>query len=138
MLPIAAGLLLWVADHLQNRWQGSTDVQFRFVVVDAESKRPIQNALVRLTDEIPLLSPQGRSARTGADGQARLVETCRTSGYSSPFRTKGSVLFPELWFHATAEGYRPSLRADLASRIGYSRDVSAPDPPPIRIELQRP
>jgi hypothetical protein len=123
-------------------WDGSTDLQVEFLIVDGFTGRPIDDAQIHVHAE-----PGGSCGekqeltfdlRTNADGVAgRLCESCTSSGtYSLMVETFG-VRPPPWWFQASAEGYLPST-LDYLERRPYSKQAKRTDRGAIltvRIEL---
>jgi hypothetical protein len=122
---------LFMPSEVSVYWVGSRDVALQFEVVDAETQRPIGDALVCLTDD---RGGQDLSqARTGEDGRVVIVKCFMTAGKNKA----GSVRFQDRWrLQVSAAGY-VSLSVLLNEYTGKRRDLDDGDPPPIRVQLRK-
>jgi hypothetical protein len=80
---------LFMPSEVSVYWVGSRDVALQFEVVDAETQRPIGDALVCLTDDTG--GQDLSQARTGEDGRAVIVKCFMTAGKNKT----GSVRFQD-------------------------------------------
>jgi hypothetical protein len=108
VVVLCAIVLLTVGQSMA--WVGHTDLEVRFVVVDAKSNQPIPNAVVHFRVE-----PDGFCAdcdttefkiTTDANGQAsHTCKNCMCFGTKGLFEDTFAVHLPSWWFHVAAEGY---------------------------------
>src|SRR5262249_15034769 len=80
-------LLFWAPSPVY--WGGHQNVEFRFVVVDAQTRAPVERATVVVwrhgeKESSPL------ATLSGADGTARVILRCHTSGTAQWFHLGGA------------------------------------------------
>jgi hypothetical protein len=132
-LLFTTGLVLFLASCVTH-WTGSKDVELRFLVVDAQTRAPIEGASVMLSRPG---KDYGREVKTGPDGAASLTVSCWTACKSSFFEYSGSVMFWDWEINVSKDGYGSICKVELPYWKGGIRDIGDADPPPIRVELKR-
>jgi hypothetical protein len=88
---------------------GANEVPLTFVVVDAESQKPIPNALIQILDKFdePRTVSQGQSeGRTQEDGSLSLSPSLIYTASIRSFRQSGTIRFWNKRIEIEAEGYQ--------------------------------
>jgi hypothetical protein len=136
-IPLVIGLgacLLFNATRVMV-WDGSKDVEMRFIVVDGEADVPVPGAKVAVYDEE---LKQTQETHTDESGQAKVNLQCLASGRSGLFVNSASVYFGNWQLRVTKEGYKEVGPVELADFTGRGRDYNDLPPPPVRVKLTRP
>jgi hypothetical protein len=111
-------------------WVGHASIPLEFVILDAQTGKPLDGASVRLLEVRPEYE-----AATGADGRARIVVDAMVGGRSSLGRKTRRVNYA--WAVSVTcrdhEGYYQAL-SKVTQGPPYHSD---PVPPPIVIRLAR-
>ena len=117
---------------------GGLTLPMTFVVVDAETNKPIANALVKIHYRYDVMEmAQGQSeGRTDADGTLNLAPELIWTSQGMWHRRRGSIRFWDKGITATSAGYKP-LNQDLAAYTGSGRPLSDLSPVSIVIEMAR-
>lgn len=100
----------WISVH----WVGSVSLDLEFQVTDAKTGEPISNAEIQIRIVSPAfcedLGVSAFTLNTDEQGNAtKSLKSCMCYGTDDSFE----MHLPQLWFHATAEGYSPSIRGFL-------------------------
>lgn len=130
----------YLSDHLNRAdWVGHQDVKLEFLVVDAQTERPIEGALLRFFDQEDLDEADlKRQTQTDVDGRAELIEQCVTSGSRSlpRFRQTAVAQLPEWNVRASKQGYTTSTPISIFKQTGGRINLlTQTSPPRFRIEL---
>ncbi len=114
---VVASLAYFASDH-SLKWVGHTDLEVTFVVSDATTGQPIPHATIHIRAE-----PGGFCAdpfhpefsiTTDKHGHARQLSTsCLCFGSKGRFQDTFGSHLPRWSYHATADGYEATDRADL-------------------------
>jgi hypothetical protein len=143
LLPVAfcvAFVLLSLIDSSQTaRWVGSKAVTLRFVVIDAQTKEPIENASLEFIDgDIPQGAPE-RVLYRDARGSAQLAARCTTSRSVGRLGLLNVAMaqVPPWVLRASKGGYETYGPVPLYKHIDGASVLEKTGPPPLRIELRR-
>jgi hypothetical protein len=140
-LLAAAGVPMALAIDRNNERPrlGHRRTRLTFAVLDAETGGAVAGARVRVY--WPALWVPDRVEEivgtTGRDGRTSLPLHCRTVTSEGLFHSRGVLVYPQAYLAVTAEGFEPSEPCWLSERTGRSRDLSDPEPPPVRLILRR-
>jgi hypothetical protein len=140
LLPVVIALSIFLLDWYISGFtaDGHKDIEFHFIVVDAATKLPIDNASILEFDPDILPRPTLiREALTDRSGHAVFIEECGFTVRGSLLRTTGVVGFPWWDVVVSREGYVTTDPTPLRHWTGKGRDIHDPTPPSIRIELYR-
>jgi hypothetical protein len=137
VLPTSlAGILILLLDHTGCCiGDGTKDVAFSFVVIDAETGDPVGSATIRTFDSLGRRATPEDVVHSDHSGRARIVRTCRFTVHGSHLRGSGFVKYPNRFFEVSMEGYETTNRVLLTDQFGLKRDLLDPVPPPALIRL---
>jgi len=124
LIVVTLPLLVWGYDRLLfNYWVGSTDIEFEFVVADADTNSHVPGVTIEVqpVDRTPEGGGEASELVLVADetGAVRkLFRDVTCTGEQSGLRLTNSyaICLPRWWFRATAPGYQPSPRLFLDSK----------------------
>jgi len=131
------------ASRTKSLWIGHADVTLDFVLIDADSERPIDGAAILLRDADFLSdppevqrAPYRLQVKSGLDGHARIIVSLQVYGADDDSWIK----YPDWQLDASADGYKAlTVTCDefrgsyIADRHYHSELV----PPPIVVPLRR-
>lgn len=120
MTLIAIAIALLIPFVQSAKWVGHTHLEVCFLVVDAETDRPIPNATVHIRAErggfCEDRQPRQFTLTTDASGFAKhMCQSCMCFGSQGIVEDTYAVHLPWWWFHATADGYSGTAPTHLAS-----------------------
>jgi hypothetical protein len=134
---IAGGTIIFLffflcLQPITTSWIGKTTYNLLFEIVDADSRQPIENALIRIHDRE--VRSDGSEARTGPNGRAEISYRFITSGTDSLFKKTGWIRFWETELEVSAESYQP-VHKELSNLTEPLRDLYGPPLPSLTIRL---
>jgi hypothetical protein len=139
-IVVVSPLAWWYIDTSAEAMSeiGGVPLPMTFVVVDAETNKPVANALVKIHDRFDVMEmAQGQSeGRTDADGTLNLAPQLIWTSRGMWHRRRGSIRFWDKGIMATSAGYEP-LNQDLETYTGSGRPLSDLSPVSIVIKMNR-
>jgi len=139
LLPgLVCGLDVWGSRNSSLDEIGAHEVLLTFNVVDAETQKPIPNALVRVLyhGEPPELAQGQSEGRTNSEGNVTLRPDIIFTSFSTQFYHRGNVRFWDKRLEVTAVDYKPVCQ-ELSDYTGSNRPLNDPSPPPVTIKMNR-
>jgi hypothetical protein len=141
MIVLLPGALCGISPFMMG---GIGEIGFReepltFKIVDAKTRKPIPNALIRILsrfDISPTLADGRSEGRTKENGVVDLSPELTFTFTSRPFYHSGAIRFWDKDLEITAEGYQP-VKGELSDFIGWGKSFYAPHLPPVTIEMNR-
>lgn len=116
-IPVSIALYDYI---VKIYWVGYVDLQIEFVVIDAETRKPVPRARLEIISEEVGLKENNQKqfvvdGDTGGSARPKLIEDCMCSGVSSGlhFSDQFAVRIPYWRYRASADGFKTSEWEDL-------------------------